>query len=113
MSAGPETIGAAVLIRALEPVGGLYAMRRRRGPATDRQLMRGPGRLCEALEMDLSLDGVDLCRWGPLFLAEGAPFADRPGCSVRIGVSKGADQMLRFFVPASPYVSGSTKQNAV
>lgn len=112
VTAGPENVGAAVLIRALEPIAGLDAMRARRGAHADRQLMRGPGRLCEALEIDLALDGRDLCRKGELFVAEGAPFTGRPGRSPRIGITKAADQMLRFFVPENPYVSGSTRQNA-
>lgn len=107
--AGAPGAGAAVLIRALEPISGVAAMRVRRPNATDRDLLRGPGRLCEALAVDLSLDGIDLCADGALFLAEGAPFGGQAACSSRIGISKAADQLLRFYVPESRFVSGAAR----
>jgi DNA-3-methyladenine glycosylase len=107
VTAGPRHSGAAVLIRALQPVAGIEAMRERRPGAADRELMRGPGRLCVALEIDLSLDGIDLCGDERLWLAEGVAFADSPGRSGRIGISKAADKMLRFYVPKNTFISGS------
>ena len=62
-------IGAGVLIRALEPVEGVSIMRQNRGVERLRDLARGPGRLAAALRIDRSLDGLDLCREGPLWLA--------------------------------------------
>lgn len=56
-----EGFPAAVLIRALVPVEGLAAMRRRRGPPGDRDLAGGPARLCQALGIDRRLDGHDVC----------------------------------------------------
>lgn len=110
--AGARGAGAAVLIRALEPISGFEAMRQRRPQAKDRDLLRGPGRLCEALGIDLSLDGCDLCTPGALFLAAGAPFAGQPACSARIGISKAVDQMLRFCVPGSRFASGANPKPA-
>src|SRR6201997_164005 len=61
-------VGAGVLIRAIEPTDGISIMQRNRGTERMRDLARGPGRLCAALNIDRRLDGVDLCREGPLWL---------------------------------------------
>lgn len=97
--------GAAVLLRALEPLEGLDAMATARGTARVRDLARGPGRLCRALDVGPAFDGVDLLRAGPLFLAAGAP-PQAVGCSVRIGISKAAEAPLRFYEQGSPFLSG-------
>src|SRR5689334_7238665 len=62
-------IGAGVLIRALEPLEGIAIMQENRGTQRLRDLARGPGRLAEALRIDRQLDGLDLCKKGPLWLA--------------------------------------------
>lgn len=99
-------IGAGVLIRALAPLEGLSIMRRHRGTDQVRDLTRGPGRLAQALAIDRQLDGLDLCRQGPLWLGrDGQPVGDI-GTSVRIGISKDADRRLRFYLRGSPFVSG-------
>ncbi len=68
---------AAVLLRALVPVEGRETMRRRRGPAGDRDLTGGPARLCQALGVDRSFDGHDLCSPGSnLFLETGVPISE-------------------------------------
>ena len=69
VSSEAEGIGAGVLIRALEPLEGIAIMRRNRGTERLRDLARGPGRLAQALRIDRSLDGLDLCEEGPLWLA--------------------------------------------
>ena len=110
----PEGAAAAVLIRALAPSCGLDLMRARRGPAVvERDLCRGPGRLCQALAITLSDDGADLRGPDPLDLwiaqtpgtesGSGAPpIANSP----RIGISKAVDLPWRFYVPGSRYISG-------
>lgn len=104
-------VGAGVLIRALEPLEGIEAMRRHRRLEGVRDLARGPGRLAAALEIDRRLDGVDLCRAGPLWIAHG-PGADHEiGTSTRIGLTKAADHPLRFYARGSPFVSGPTTLN--
>jgi DNA-3-methyladenine glycosylase len=96
---------AAVLVRALEPLSGLDVMRRRRGGVTDRDLARGPGRLAQALGVDLSLDGHAL-QAPPLLLAAGAPVpAARIAVDRRVGVVRAADWPLRFFVEGSRWIS--------
>src|SRR5690348_7723269 len=61
--------GAAVLIRALEPLEGVGLMEKRRKTTRPLDLCRGPGRLCQALAIDASLDGADLLRGRELWLA--------------------------------------------
>lgn len=97
--------GAAVLVRALEPLEGIDLMMRRRGTEVVRDLCRGPGRLCSALAIDRSLDGADLVADDRLEL-QLAPAAAGIGRSVRIGITKAADRRLRFYLRGSPYLSG-------
>jgi DNA-3-methyladenine glycosylase len=109
-------IGAGVLLRALEPVEGVAIMRQNRGVELLRDLARGPGRLAHALRIDRSLDGLDLCEEGPLWLARddherGEIGEGKIGESVRIGLSKEADRVLRFYVRGSPFVSGPRSLN--
>jgi DNA-3-methyladenine glycosylase len=103
--AGRDGVAAAVLVRALEPVAGLAAMRRRRRTDDDRLLCSGPGRLCQALgisgAMDgLPLDGPRLCIRPPLRRAAGPPVV-----TPRIGIRRAADWPLRFAEPGSPWTS--------
>jgi DNA-3-methyladenine glycosylase len=105
-------IGTGVLIRALEPLEGIAIMRLNRGIERLRDLARGPGRLATALRIDRSLDGLDLCRKGPLWLGHGED--DEPGeigQSTRIGISRDASRLLRFYVRGSPFVSGPRSLN--
>jgi DNA-3-methyladenine glycosylase len=107
-----EGVGEAVLIRAAEPLTGLDAMKRRRGDAPVRDLLRGPGRLAKAFDIDRSLDGVDLCTAGALWLSSDGVQAGDIGVSVRIGITRDADRPLRFFVKGSKFVSGPASLNA-
>jgi DNA-3-methyladenine glycosylase len=99
-------IGAGVLIRALEPLQGIAIMRLNRGIERVRDLARGPGRLSAALRIDRGLDGLDLCREGPLWLGHGDGDAGEIGQSARIGISRDTDRLLRFYLRGSPFVSG-------
>jgi len=105
-------IGAGVLIRALEPLEGMAIMRANRGVDRLRDLARGPGRLCAALRIDRSLDGLDLCQEGPLWLGRDDHESGEIGESIRIGISKDADRPLRFYLRGSPFVSGPKALNA-
>ncbi len=104
-------IGAGVLIRAIEPLEGLPIMRLNRGVERVRDLARGPGRLATALRIDRSLDGLDLCQKGPLWLAHGDDEPGEIGQSIRIGISQDADRLLRFYLRNSPFVSGRKSLN--
>jgi DNA-3-methyladenine glycosylase len=114
-SEAPGT-GAGVLIRALEPVEGVSIMRQNRGVERLRDLTRGPGRLAQALRIDRSLDGLDLCEEGPLWLAHddrelGGTVEKDIGESVRIGISRDAERVLRFYLRGSLFVSGARALN--
>jgi DNA-3-methyladenine glycosylase len=99
-------IGAGVLIRALEPLEGIPIMQRNRGIERLRDLARGPGRLAAALRIDRRLDGLDLCREGPLWLGRGDCEPGEIGQSIRIGIARDANRLLRFYRRNSPFVSG-------
>ncbi len=109
--AEPEGKPGCVLIRALEPVSGLAAMRRRRathshsGAHGAHALANGPGKLTLALAITRRHNGCDLTR-GPLLVTEPArPEQFEIGVSPRIGITHGADLPLRFFVAGNPCVS--------
>ena len=99
-------VGAGVLIRAVEPLEGIATMQRNRGVLNARDLARGPGRLAAALDIDLSLNGVDLCRVGPLWIASDVQDAPELGTSSRIGLSRETDRPLRFYARGNRFVSG-------
>ena len=111
VSSEASGVGAGILIRALEPLEGLDSMQRNRRVENLRDLTRGPGRLAAALDIDLRLDGVDLCRTGPLWLARDEHDAPNIGTSVRIGLSRETDRPLRFYVRGNPFVSGPKSLN--
>lgn len=100
-------IGAAVLLRAAEPLDGIEVMRRRRrDDVTDSELASGPGNLCRAMSIDLRSDGVDLRR-DPLLRVtfDSARPPGEMGITTRVGVSSAADWPLRFYDPESRSVS--------
>lgn len=110
---GPVGVGHAVLIRALAPVAGIDAMRsaRARGqihPLAERDLCRGPGRLCQALGITAEHNGSDLVTGsgGVAVHDDGRRPPEHPGVSVRIGLTKGAEHPWRFFVTGDRHVSG-------
>jgi DNA-3-methyladenine glycosylase len=107
VSSETSGVGAGVLIRAIEPLEGIPIMRHNRGMERLRDLARGPGRLAAALRVDRLLDGLDLCREGPLWLGRGDHEPGEIGQSIRIGISREADRVLRFYLRGSPFVSGS------
>ncbi len=105
-------VGAGVLIRALEPLEGIPIMRLTRGVERLRDLTRGPGRLAAALRVDGRLDGLDLCQEGPLWLGHDDYVPGEINQSIRIGISRDADRLLRFYLRDSLFVSGPRSLNA-
>jgi DNA-3-methyladenine glycosylase len=99
-------IGAGVLLRALEPLEGIALMERHRGTQRLVDLMRGPGRLAKAMDIDKRYDGVDLCADGALWLGAPLKRAGAVGVSVRIGINREVHQLYRFYERGNPFVSG-------
>jgi DNA-3-methyladenine glycosylase len=102
----PEGSGAAVLIRALEPVEGLDLMRARRGLERPEALCSGPGKLTQALGIELDHDGIDLAE-GPITVSEPLPgWRDvEVVASTRIGLTKAAELPWRFCARRSRFLS--------
>jgi DNA-3-methyladenine glycosylase len=120
----PEGVGAAVLIRALEPLAGIEAMRARRAPPSvggrtairDEELCSGPGKLTQALGIELSENGADLAR-GPVLIlpreagrsligrSEIGQREPKVVASTRIGITKAVDLPWRFSVAGNRHVS--------
>ena len=108
----PSGVAEAVLIRALEPVLGEEQMRHARPINKTWELTSGPAKLCEAMNIDRALDGIDLCDpKSPLFIAlnpkvqdfrrERAPLVT----TTRVGISRAAALPLRFYLEGSSFVS--------
>lgn len=109
---GPAGTASAVLVRALEPVAGLEAMRAARWNhqkrQVDRDLCRGPGRLTQALGLDRSFDGDPLLdpQGRIRLVADGTPPPPHPSVSARVGISAAVERPWRFSVPDHGGVSG-------
>jgi len=108
-------IGGGVLIRALEPLEGIELMQRHRKSTDLINLTRGPGRLAAALRIDRTLDGLDLFSRGPLWIGVRVPaksarqvvVKEPPAAvTVRIGITRAADKLFRFYERGNPFVSG-------
>jgi DNA-3-methyladenine glycosylase len=108
-----EGHGSAVLVRALEPLDGIALMRVRRPAArSDRDLLSGPGKLCQALGIDGDLDGHVLQR-PPLIIRRGDPVAEADvEVTPRVGITKAAELPLRWVVKGSEHVSRRTLRTA-
>jgi DNA-3-methyladenine glycosylase len=102
----PEGVGAAVLIRALEPLRGIELMQARRGLRDVRRLCSGPGKLCQALEIELDLNGSDLGA-GPIeILPPPRGWRDPPvAVGPRVGITRATELQWRFCVAGSRFLS--------
>ncbi len=106
---GEPGVGVAVLLRALAPVAGVEAMWAARPRARrERDLCSGPAKLCQALGLDRTFDGADLVTGdrGVVVADDGTPPPAHPVQTTRIGLSAGAENPWRWFVPGDPNVSG-------
>ncbi len=102
----PEGVGAAVLIRALAPIEGIELMQRRRGLEALASLCSGPGKLTQALGIELSDNGADLIG-GPISISSRPAAWRDPAISVdrRIGITKAVELPWRFCVTGSRFLS--------
>lgn len=102
---GPADVGAAVLVRAVEPIDGVDVLAERRGGRTGVDGTNGPAKLCQALAIDKTWNGHDL-RSGDLRLSLSNPL---PRSAIvqttRIGLSRAQDVPWRFYIRDNPYVS--------
>jgi DNA-3-methyladenine glycosylase len=106
----PEGVGSAVLIRALRPSEGEVLMEGRRGRAHD--LCNGPGRLTQALGVDLSYDGQDLTS-GSLTISDGGTPLEGIVETTRIGITRGTDLPWRYLIDGDEHISVPPKAISV
>jgi DNA-3-methyladenine glycosylase len=111
----PSGVGAAVLIRALEPLSGIERMRARRGGVGDEQLCSGPGKLTQALAIELHHNATSLLD-GPIAIHPPLPMscarmalergaAERLAVAPRVGITKAVELAWRFCLAGNPHVS--------
>lgn len=113
ISCGPETSPDCVLLRALEPVGGVDTMRARRKTADLKRLCSGPGKLCMALGVDKALYGARLYDPSSVLTLETGYAVPEPEATARIGIDYAGDARdwpWRFTVPGSKFVSGPSRR---
>ena len=103
VTVGAEDSASAVLLRAGEVVEGLTTARERRAGAVDRDLARGPARLCRALGIELTDNGTDLAA-GRLTLELGEPPAVVDS-GPRVGLREAADRPWRYWIAGDRTVS--------
>jgi DNA-3-methyladenine glycosylase len=115
VSCMPAGQAGCILFRALEPLYGLDAMARHRGMSTTaldsralRLLTTGPGRLCEALDITRTRDNdADMTSPGSaLWVGDDGFRPPRIATTTRVGITKSAEQPLRYYVAGNKFVSG-------
>jgi DNA-3-methyladenine glycosylase len=95
---------AAVLIRALQPAEGIELMKKRRGRQNLEDLTSGPAKLCQALGIDRSLNGADLCS-DIIYVEDRGGVVKEIVSSTRIGINEGKKKKWRFFIKNNEFVS--------
>jgi DNA-3-methyladenine glycosylase len=109
-----EGRGAAVLIRALQPIQGIQAMQARRGTEHLPSLTNGPGKLCQSFAIDRACNGIDLCNHGSLWIERPV---SRPKFRIqkspRIGITQGASLLYRYFIDTNRFVSGTARDHSL
>ncbi len=107
---GKKDTAHAVLIRALQPLEGIEKMKTNRKQDEINNLTNGPGKLTQALRIDLKLNGVSLIS-DELFIAKNSnQLKIKIEKSKRIGITKNADKLWRFFIKDNPFVSHHKKK---
>jgi len=97
--------GSAVLIRAVEPLSGLKYLRSNRAKVSDNNLTNGPAKLCQALNINLELNGHDLKKEPLKLIIKPALNKEDIVVARRIGISREKDKMLRFYIKNNPFIS--------
>lgn len=104
----PAGTASAILLRAGKVIAGEQLARTRRPSSSDRDLARGPARLCQALAIDRNLNGADLCAVGSPLRLRAALRSDEKNpilSGPRVGVREGAEVPWRFWLGGEPTVS--------
>lgn len=103
----PEGEAGCVLIRALEPLLGVEAMAHWRSAREGSEtIANGPGKLCRALSIDLSLNGMDLTsEQSPLYIVSGDVQSPAIETTKRIGVTKAPESLLRYTIKDNRFCS--------
>lgn len=96
--------GSAVLLRAIQPTIGLNIMRERRNVEAPRLIASGPGRLCQALAIDISHNGASLLD-DPFSLSHRPRMPQKIVSGPRIGISRAVEKPWRFGLEGSPFLS--------
>ncbi len=100
----PDGEAGAVLIRAVEPLGGEALMKKRRPVKTRRDFTNGPGKLCRAMGVQMSHNGEKLS--GPhLFVTQDGFKVSQVMASPRVGITQGTQSMWRYFIEGNEFVS--------
>jgi DNA-3-methyladenine glycosylase len=99
-----EGYPAAVLIRALEPFEGIELMKKRRGRRKLKDLTSGPAKLCQALNIDKTQNGLDLCG-DTIYVEDRGEVVKKTARSSRIGITDGKEKKWRFFERDNGFVS--------
>lgn len=102
---GVEGEGAAVLIRAVEPLVGEGKMAERRNGKTGVEISNGPAKLCQALNIDMTMNGHDLSTQPLLLISQPAARDDEVIQTTRVGISQAKDVPWRFYLKGNKYVS--------
>lgn len=101
---GEEGEGSGVLIRAVEPLEGVVMIEGRRG-VSGVNATNGPGKICQALAIDLKLSGHDLSNPPIRLIKKPSLAAKEITIGPRIGISKAVHELRRFYITENPYVS--------
>ncbi len=103
--AGKKGEGSAVLIRAVEPLEGLNIIQKNRSGRSGYELTNGPAKICQALQIDTSLNDHDLTK-EPLVLELSEPLPRaKIIATTRIGISQATDKKWRFYIKDNRYIS--------
>lgn len=101
-------IGSAVLIRAIEPLNHFETLKTNRQREKIHELTTGPGKLCEALQINLTHNGTSLCDRKDLWIElpiSALPTNDEMVATPRIGISKAKELPLRFILKGNSFLS--------
>lgn len=102
---GAPGYGAAVLVRALEPLGDTATLELRRKGKSGVDLTNGPAKLCQALGINLDLNGHDLSQLPFRLVMQPQLESAAITTTTRIGITRAKDVMWRFYITDNPYVS--------